>query len=188
MNKIIAFSGSNSKESINQKLVKYASGFVTEASVSVVNLRDYELPLYGIDLENEEGIPENALKLKKLFDENDGFIIALPEHNTSITAFFKNTIDWLSRIHMSFFEHKPIVLLATSPGPGGGRNALAHGEKILSGYMSGKVIGTQFVPQFHQTTSVNANGEIIVIDEEIAENIEQLVKKLEGSMKTVVSA
>lgn len=182
MKKIIAFSGSNSSKSINQKLVIYVSGLISSHEVSVIDLRNFVMPLYSIDIEESEGIPESVFRLKALFDEHDGFIIALPEHNTSLTAVFKNTIDWVSRIHMSFFAHKPIALLSTSPGPGGGKNALDHGAKVLSGYMSGNVVGTAFVPKFHQNTETGINGSIKIVDSEIGENINELVTKLETSL------
>ena len=92
MKKLLAFSGSSSSKSINQQLVIHVTSFVKNNKVTVIDLRDYPLPLFSIDIEENEGIPENAKKLKQLFDKHDGFIIALPEHNTSMTAFFKNMI------------------------------------------------------------------------------------------------
>lgn len=160
----------------------YAASLVKSHEVNVIDLRDYELPIFSMDTEQSEGIPENAIKLKALFDEHDGFIISLPEHNTSLTAFFKNTIEWVSRIHMSFFEHKSIALFSASPGSGGGRNALAHGEKVLSGYMTGNVVGTVFVPSFHQNVETDVNDAIKIIDSEIDKNINDVLAKLEASV------
>ncbi|MCH8318065.1 MAG: NAD(P)H-dependent oxidoreductase [Bacteroidetes bacterium] len=182
MKKILAFSGSSSSKSINQQLVKHVASFVKDNKVTEIDLRDYPLPLFSIDIEEKEGIPQNAHKLKELFDAHDGFIIALPEHNTSMTAFFKNTIDWLSRIKVSFFEHKPIVLLSTSPGPGGGRSVLAQAEPVLSGYLAGKVIGKSGLAKFYD--NVEMNGSIIQIkDEEVRNTIKGLIKQLENELK-----
>tara|TARA_B100000809_G_C15029766_1_gene491517 strand:+ start:566 stop:952 length:387 start_codon:yes stop_codon:yes gene_type:complete len=114
MKKIIAFSGSNSSKSINQKLAVYAASLVKNCEVTVIDLRDFELPLYSIDFEETQGIPENAQKLKTIFDAHDGFIISLPENNSSFSVFFKNAIDWVSRIHMSFFDNKPITYLISN--------------------------------------------------------------------------
>ena len=151
MKKILTFSGSNSSKSINQALVKHVTSFVKNNKVTEIDLRDYPLPLYSLDIEENEGIPENARKLKQLFDKHDAFIISLPEHNTSMTAFFKNTIDWLSRIQMSLFNNKPILLLSASPGPGGGRSVLAQAETVLSGYLAGKVIGKLGLAKFYDS-------------------------------------
>jgi len=182
MKKVLAFSGSSSSKSINQQLVKHVASFVKNNEVTEINLRDFPLPLFSIDIEENEGIPHNAHKLKELFDRHDAFIIALPEHNTSMTAFFKNTIDWLSRIQVSFFDHKPILLLSTSPGPGGGRSVLAQAEPVLSGYLTGKVIGKFGLAKFYD--NVEMNGSIIQIkDEKARNNIKELIQKLENELK-----
>ncbi len=182
MKKILVFSGSNSSKSINTKIAEYAARLVAHHQVKVIDLRDYPLPIYSRDIEKNEGIPANVLALKALFDEHDGFIIALPEHNNSFSAFFKNTIDWISREHVSFFEHKPIALLAASPGPGGGRSVLAHAQKVLSGYLAGKVVGTVSVARFHQNTESREAGGIIVKDEATDEAIMALVQGLERDL------
>ena len=182
MKKLLAFSGSSSSKSINQQLVIHVTSFVKNNKVTVIDLRDYPLPLFSIDIEENEGIPENAKKLKQLFDKHDGFIIALPEHNTSMTAFFKNMIDWLSRVKVSVFENKPILLLSTSPGPGGGRSVLAQAEPVLSGYLAGKIIGKYGLAKFYD--NVEMNGGIIQIkDEEARNNIKGLIEKLENELQ-----
>ena len=184
MKKILAFSGSNSENSVNTKLVKYAASQVKNHEVSVIDLRDYSLPLYGIDLEKGKGIPENAHKLKMLIDDHDGFIISVPEHNRAVPAFFKNTIDWISRIHMSFFEHRPILLMSTSPGPGGGRNALANAENIMGHYMAGDIIGKFFMPRFYQNTDNDTDG-VKIKDEELNNELLEQIGKLEKRLNLV---
>ncbi len=64
--------------------------------VSVIDLKDYPLPLFDQDLEQVQGPPKNAMKLKELFLSHQGFILACPEYNSSITPLLKNTIDWVS--------------------------------------------------------------------------------------------
>src|SRR6056297_1100854 len=96
--KILAFAGSARKESWNKKLIQVATDFAQTAGadVTLIDLADYELPLFNQDLE-EKGVPENALKLKELFLSHDGLLISAPEYNSSITPLLKNTIDWVSR-------------------------------------------------------------------------------------------
>ena len=50
MKKIIAFGGSNSKNSINKELAAYTANQINNVEVEVLDLNDFELPLYGIDL------------------------------------------------------------------------------------------------------------------------------------------
>ena len=95
MKKILAFSGSNSSKSINQQLVHYAASL--QEGIDVIDLRDYDAPIYGQDLEEAEGIPANIQKLYDLFIQYESVIIASPEHNGLPPAFLKNTLDWLSR-------------------------------------------------------------------------------------------
>lgn len=178
MKKILAFSGSNSASSINQKLVSHVAGFAKKAEVTTIDLREFPLPLYGMDIEQNEGLPENVFKLKEIFDAHDGYIISVPEHNSSMTAMFKNTIDWLSRIEMRVFQGKPILLMSATPGPGGGRNGLAQTEKVVSGYLAGKVIDKIYFGEFRR--KVNMNGSIHEITDDAARHeLETAIANLE---------
>lgn len=149
MKKILAFSGSNSSKSINQQLVQIAASMVEGHEVEVIDLRYYDAPLYGIDLENKEGIPPSILKLKSKIQSADGMIIATPEHNGSMPAFLKNTIDWLSRINQKVFDDKPVLFIATSPGGRGGKSALEHLVSIMP-YRGAKVVGSFSLPSFNE--------------------------------------
>lgn len=124
--KILAFSGSNSSKSINQQLVNIAAGYVKYHEVEVISLRDYEAPMYGIDLEENNGFPEAMQQLQTKMTEADAFLISSPEHNGAVPAIFKNTIDWLSRIDKKVFQEKPVVFLTTSPGARGGKSAMEY--------------------------------------------------------------
>src|SRR5690242_17574775 len=97
--KILAFSGSAREGSFNQQLVRIAADAARAAGAEVteLNFRDLPLPLYNQDLEAREGLPENVLKLKQLMKAHQGFLIACPEYNSSITPLLKNAIDWASR-------------------------------------------------------------------------------------------
>ncbi len=124
MEKIIAFAGSNHKQSINHQLVLAAAGKLPGKQVTVLNLVDFPLPIYSEDLQLELGIPQKAVELYQIFAEADGFVIAVPEHNGLMPAFFKNVIDWLSRIDRIIFYQKPVMLLSTSDGSNGGNSSL----------------------------------------------------------------
>lgn len=141
MKTIIAFAGSNHTRSINQSLVEYASRQIEGNSVKILNLRDVDVPIYSIDRERNQGIPPEILRLKSMFHNADGFLIASPEHNGSIPAFFKNIIDWLSRIDQNIFEDKPVVLLSASPGAKGGSTNIQH-LKMLMPYWGAQILGS----------------------------------------------
>ena len=136
--KILAFAGSLRKESYNKKLVKIAAAGAKNAGadVSVIDLRDFPLPIFDEDMETKDGQPENAKRLKELMMAHDGFLISSPEYNSSITAVLKNTIDWVSRSKppeapLSAFRDKVVSLMSASPGALGGLRGLVHIRAIL---------------------------------------------------------
>jgi chromate reductase len=149
---IIAFAGSNSKNSINKDLVVYASSLVDNASATVLDLNDFELPLYGIDLEQEQGIPENAHKFLNLIKESDGIILSLAEHNGAYSVAFKNLFDWLTRIDGNMFFNKPMLLMATSTGGRGGLTVLDIAQGRFP-YHDAKIIEVFSLPFFKNNFS-----------------------------------
>jgi chromate reductase, NAD(P)H dehydrogenase (quinone) len=97
MPRVLVFAGSLRKASFNKKLASIAANGARQAGadVTLIDLRDFPLPVFDQDLEAEQGMPENGKKLKQLFIDHDGFLIAAPEYNSSITAVLKNVIDWV---------------------------------------------------------------------------------------------
>ncbi len=137
--KILAFAGSLRKDSYNKKLVKIAAHAAEQAGgeVTLIDLNDYPLPVYSGDIEELEGIPANALKLKELFSNSDGFIISSPEYNSSLSGALKNAIDWVSRpaspkeVYLSCFTDKVALIISASVGALGGLRGLVHLRLIL---------------------------------------------------------
>jgi chromate reductase, NAD(P)H dehydrogenase (quinone) len=137
--KILAFAGSARRDSWNQKLVRVAIAGAEAAGATVTYLdwRELPLPLYDGDLEEATGLPDNVLKVKALMQAHQGFLIACPEYNGSITPLLKNAIDWASRpapgeASLACFKEKVAVLMSTSPGALGGLRGLVHVRAILS--------------------------------------------------------
>lgn len=124
MKKILAFAGSTSSTSINKKLVTYAAKNLKNTTYDIIDLRDFELPIYSIDTEKENGFPTDVISFTNLLDNYDGFAISLAEHNGSYAAAFKNIFDWSSRINNKVFRNKPILLMAASPGGRGGKSVI----------------------------------------------------------------
>lgn len=136
--RILALAGSTRQDSCNKKLIKIAvrGAESAGAEVTLVDLRDFPLPLFDQDLEAAQGMPEPGARLKKLFVEHQGLLIASPEYNSSITAVLKNAIDWCSRAApgekgLVAFNGKSAVIMSASPGALGGLRGLVHLRSIL---------------------------------------------------------
>ena len=136
--KILAFAGSTRTDSFNKKLVKIAATGAMEggADVTVIDLRDFAMPLYDGDLEQQQGLPSNAKKLKDLMLSHQGLLISAPEYNSSISGVLKNTIDWVSRPSageesLACFKGKVAGIMSASPGGLGGLRGLVHVRAIL---------------------------------------------------------
>lgn len=138
--KILAFAGSLRKDSFNKKLVKIAIKGAEEngSEVTYIDIKDYPLPVYDAEIEESQGLPENALKIKKLLLEHDGFLISCPEYNSSISGALKNFIDWASRpasadeVYLCCFIDKVVMLMSASPSFLGGLRGLVHVRSIFS--------------------------------------------------------
>jgi len=137
--RVLAFAGSARQASYNKLLVQVAADAATQAGADVtrLDLKEYPLPLFDEDLEQAEGMPKNATKLKQLFLDHDGLLIACPEYNSSITPLLKNTIDWVSRPAageppLAAYVGKVATLMSASPGGLGGMRGLVHVRSILS--------------------------------------------------------
>ena len=97
--KILAFAGSARRDSLNKKLIRVAAKSAERAGadVTLIDLRDFPMPLYDGDLEDAEGIPENGLKFRALLKSHPSIWISTPEYNSSIPPLLKNSLDWASR-------------------------------------------------------------------------------------------
>lgn len=133
--KILAFAATNSRNSINRELVEHAAArlkaeILPRAEFEFLNLNDYEMPIYSIDRERENGIPSEARAFFNKIGEADAVLISFAEHNGSVTAAWKNIFDWMSRIDMKLWQGKPLVMLAATPGPRAGAGVLGSQEII----------------------------------------------------------
>ncbi|NJR38135.1 MAG: NAD(P)H-dependent oxidoreductase [Leptolyngbyaceae cyanobacterium CSU_1_4] len=162
--KILAFAGSARKDSFNKKLVKIAAegARVAGAAVTYLDFRDLPLPLYDEDLEAAQGLPENVRQLKALMKLHQGFLIACPEYNSSITPLLKNAIDWASRPEpgepsLSCFKDKVAVLMSSSPGALGGLRGLVHVRSILGNIGVIVLPDQRAIGNSHQAFDANGN-------------------------------
>ncbi|MEL6370020.1 MAG: NAD(P)H-dependent oxidoreductase [Pseudomonadota bacterium] len=127
--KILAFGASNHSASINAAFASYAAArfkdvHLQDAEVEIVDLNDFEMPIYSIDREKSDGIHPLAQGFFNKIGASDALIISYPEYNGSYTSAWKNIHDWMSRIDMAIYQSKPAVVLAATPGPRAGAGVL----------------------------------------------------------------
>lgn len=172
--KILAFGASNSKNSINKKLATYAASLIADAKTEVLDLNDFNLPLFSEDLEKEIGQPENAQKFLDKIASVDALIISFAEHNGTYSAFYKNLFDWSSRINPKVFQNKPMILLATSPGARGGASVLEQAVKSAP-FFAGNVKGSLAIPSFYDNFDKDQS---VISNSELQAKLEQLISVL----------
>jgi len=151
--KLLAFAASTSKKSINKKLVTYAANLLTDATADVLDLNDYELPLFSVDKEAELGKPALAQAFLDKIAASDAILISFAEHNGSYSAAYKNLFDWCSRVNGKVFQGKPMVMLSTSPGARGGASVLAAATGSAP-FFGGEVKASLSVPTFYENFDV----------------------------------
>ena len=150
--KILSFGASNSKSSINKRFAAYVANQIENAEVTVLDLNDFEMPIYSIDREKSSGIPDLAVQFKDHIKESDGLVISFAEHNGAYTVAFKNVMDWMSRLEGSVWENKPMFLLSTSPGGRGGKSVLTLAQNSFQFMNKNTLVGFA-LPSFHKNFS-----------------------------------
>lgn len=174
MKKIIAFGASSSKTSINKKLATYAAHLFEGATVEVLDLNDYEMPIFSTDKETETGIPQLAHDFFNKLGTADLIVISFAEHNGAYSAAFKNIFDWTSRINAKTYQEKQVLLLATSPGPRGGSSVLEIAKNRFP-FQGAVVKGAFSLPSFYENFDV-VNG---IIDNDLKHNLTQIVHSIQ---------
>lgn len=177
--KVLAFAGSTRDDSINKKLVVEAAEIAKQsgAKVTVIDLKDYQMPFYDGDLESNNGLPSKAKELRQLMMQSDVILIASPEYNGSLSGVLKNTIDWATRNEAGegtreAFAGKKFVLLSASPGPTGGARGLEHLRTILTN-VGGVVVTDQIVVP-DAFNAFTAQGKLK--DKQLSDKLKQVVQ------------
>ncbi len=182
MSKILAFSGSTRKESFNSKLIKIAAAGAQTAgaSVTLINLADFPMPLYEQDLEAEHGMPLEAHQFKQLMIAHDGFLIASPEYNSAFSPMLKNVLDWASRVEtpdeppMIAYQGKVATIMSASPGALGGLRGLVFLRMLLNNMGVTVLPDQQAVGQAFK--AFDADGALV--DKKQEQSIQRLGAKL----------
>lgn len=170
---ILTFGASYSKHSINKAFATYVAHQFDGHTIQVLDLNDFPLPVFTVDLEAEIGHPEVINQYISKLDWADLLIISMTEHNGAYSAAFKNLHDWTSRVKVKMFESKKMFLLATSDGGRGAQSSLAiaadrfprHGAEILA---------TFSLPKFHE----NFSAEEGVLDQDLKAELQEIIMKI----------
>ena len=169
--KIIAFGASNSKNSINKYLATYAASLFSATEVQVIDLNDYQMPLFSVDLEAEIGQHELAKAFIQTLSTADLLVVSMAEHNGNYSVAFKNIYDWCSRITPKVFQDKPMLLLATSPGARGGASVLEIAKNAFPRY-GADVKATFSLPSFNDNFDLEKG---VITNEELDTELRKLI-------------
>ncbi len=173
MKKIIAFAGSSSKNSINKQLISYVASQFENVAYEILDLNDYEMPIYSADREKDNGIPQLAVNFYEKLGIADLILISLAEHNGAYSAAFKNIFDWTSRHNNKLFQQKPVLLMATSPGPRGGLSVLEMAKDRFPRH-DANVVATFSLPSFRD----NFDPVIGITNEALKIELQSIVKAI----------
>lgn len=180
--KILIFGASNSKDSINKKFANSVSKYYKEIDdqKELIDLNDFDMPIYSKEREAEHGIPQKALDFAQKIDWADLILISFAENNGNYNACYKNIIDWVSRIpKRKPYQDKAVVLLATSPGARGGQSVLQIATDRMP-FDGAEVLETFSLPTF-QDNFEDGKG---VTDNLLRSQLEAKVRSSKRKMAT----
>jgi NAD(P)H-dependent FMN reductase len=179
--RILAIPASNSRHGLNRQLIGHAArllqdGLVPDAEVEVLDLNDYEMPIYSIERQQEHGVPELAQQLYDKIGQADAVIVSFAEHNGSYTAAWKNVYDWASRIDAEVYQGKKVAMFAATPGPRGGAGVLGSATTTAS-FFGADLVGSLGIPTFGESFDAEAGG---ITDPELRARFEKILGALAG--------
>lgn len=180
--KVLVFSASLRKDSLNTKLAKLAANVLENlgAKVDFASMSDFDVPSFNQDTESA-GYPQGAQEFYKRLKENDAFVISSPEYNGSMPGLLKNAIDWVSRFRPQPFNERHGLLMSASPSMAGGNRGL-WSLRIPLEHMGARVYPDMFsLAMAHQ--GFNAEGAIAnpVLAKRFEENLAAFLSLVEAA-------
>ncbi|MFD2177973.1 NADPH-dependent FMN reductase [Veronia pacifica] len=172
--KILSFGATNSRNSINKQLAHYTASLVGNADIDLIDLNDFEMPIYSIDRENSTGIPEPAHRFIEKIAQADAVIVSFAEYNGTYTSAYKNIYDWASRVEGKVFQGKPVIFLSTSPGAAGARSVLDFAVESAA-YIGADLKASLSVGKFYDVFDTDTGK---VKDPALRANLKQVVATL----------
>jgi NAD(P)H-dependent FMN reductase len=176
--KLIVFGASNSKKSKNRRFANWAAS-QTGLDYELLDLNDYEMPVFSVDKETASGIPQLAHDFKNKLKSADGIIISLAEYNKSYTSAFKNIFDWFSRIETPIWPGTPMLLLSTSPGKRGADMVLDLAVKSFP-WQGGNVADSFSLPSFNE----NFDDDLGIVNKELLSEFKPKLEKFAELVKS----
>lgn len=173
--KVFAFAASSSSQSINKTLVRCALKNLESTENHLVDLNDFELPLFSQDREKELGAPELAQSFVDHIKDSDGLVISFAEHNGTYTAAFKNLFDWCTRIEKKLYQDKPMLMMATSPGARGASSVLDQAASSAP-FFAGKVISRFSLPSYQDNFDPQS---LEITDDELKQSFQAAIEKFQ---------
>ena len=170
--KIIAFGASTSKNSINKKFASFAANQFVGAEIEILDLNDFALPVFSVDLEAEIGHPPIISQFIDKLQSADLLVISMAEHNGSYTTAFKNLFDWASRVEAKMFANAKMLLLSTANGPRGGLGVI-EAAKIRFPIHGANIVGHFSLPKFDE----NFNETQGILEPTLKEQFEEILAK-----------
>lgn len=177
MKKLLVIGATTHRDSINVSLASYAAGQVPNAEIQILDLNEFEMPIYSQDREETDGIPEAAARFVDHVQSSDGVVISLAEHNGSYTAAFKNIFDWASRHQQKVWSDKPMLVMATSPGGRGGATVLEAAAATFP-HLGGNVVATFSLPSFYDNFEDGAG----ITDEDLKSRLAEAVRSFQEAL------
>ncbi len=175
--KILAFAGSNSSTSINKQLVKFVTTHFPKDEVNLLDINDFEVPVFSEDRE-KNGTPEKIHDFLKHIESCDFIICSFPEHNRTFSVAFKNILDWSSRVDRNVFKKKKMFLMSTSPGAFGGARVMEFAKSVLPEF-GADIIDTFSLPKFHENFDTKLNQ---LTNKELRDELEGKIEKFKASI------
>ncbi|KAB5491845.1 NADPH-dependent FMN reductase [Flagellimonas hadalis] len=177
MASILALAGSNSSTSINFKLVQLTTSLVEGHDLRLLNMTRYPFPMFSEDDEKRKGYSNALVELKEDIRNADGLILSVNEHNGNPSAYFKNVLDWLSRLDRKFLEGTKVLLMSTSGGKRGGMGSLGVIQNMLPRF-GAEIIATFSLPSFHDNFSEDG-----ILDESLKAEHQKALQTFLSSLK-----
>lgn len=177
--KLLAFGGSSSRHSINKQFATYAASLFNADETQILDLNDYELPLFSVDKEKLIGAPPIAKQFYEKIEWADVLVISVAEHNGGMTAAFKNIYDWASRQKKQVFNNTPMLLLSTSPGKRGGASSMEAAQISMKWY-GGNIKATFSLPSFFENFD-SESGKIS--NNELDDTLKDIIRNFDYEQK-----
>ncbi|ASK32051.1 NADPH-dependent FMN reductase [Chryseobacterium sp. T16E-39] len=175
--KILAFAGSTSSTSINRELVKFVLKDFQNEEINLIDLNDYTMPVFSVDLE-KKGFPDEAHQFLQRIEDCDVIVCSLAEHNRSYSSAFKNVFDWASRINVKVFQNKPMFLMSTSPGGYGGGNVM-NTAKTFFPQFAADIKDTFSLPKFYENFDLESG----VINPDMLKELTEKIENFKNQIK-----